>query len=387
MDKELKLKERVCVNYFDDKNSYILKFNDQQWMIKEKMYKAIQCINTYGCYNKKVYEKEFTLDEFNSVIVFLKNNNMLEGYNSISLKKKQNKNAFMWLKMKIINGEKLYFLKKLDFLFNIFWLKVSGVFFLILLVLGIHNLINLYGNFSQLILENWMFLIVYFLVGTFIHELGHVTACLCAGICPKEVGFVMYIIYPSFYTDVSATWGASRENRLKIDMGGIHFQILYNCLGYIIAYIFNSKILITGCAIETMTILTVLNPFIKMDGYWFITDLLQVVNLHNKVKKYILMLKGNMKDKIEELIRDMNLDGWRQYVFYIYAILYVFYIMFLCFSILYMYVNAFGTFYLIVTQSFDKLLTFEGIVSVFYIIIITAMIIKTIGLYFVKEKP
>ena len=115
---------------------------------------------------------------------------------------------------------------------------------------------------------------------TLLHELGHAAAAAWFGCRRLEIGWGMYYYMTVLYTDLSEAWRLPRKQRALIDVGGIYFQALfavallgvYAATGWETAlYVF----LATDLAIASS-----LNPFFKMDGYWLMSDLLGVPNLH-----------------------------------------------------------------------------------------------------------
>jgi len=94
-----------------------------------------------------------------------------------------------------------------------------------------------------------------------------------------EIGGTIYLIFPAFYSDVSAAWGLLRWQRVIVDLGGIFFQLVVAAL-YVVAYKLSgwepvkvALVLITGSC------LFMLNPVFKSDGYWVVADAMGVTNL------------------------------------------------------------------------------------------------------------
>lgn len=118
-----------------------------------------------------------------------------------------------------------------------------------------------------------------FIVSVLVHELGHASACARFGARPSEIGFTVYVIYPSFYSDVSSAWGLKRWQRVVVDLGGVYFQILFGA-ACAVAYAATSWTPILGCLVFIAgSCAFSLNPILKFDGYWVIADALGVTNL------------------------------------------------------------------------------------------------------------
>jgi len=119
--------------------------------------------------------------------------------------------------------------------------------------------------------------------GSLFHELGHAAACQRYGCEHGDVGFGMYFIFPAFYTDVTKAWRLPPLKRAVIDAGGVYFQcILVVALGahFLLTESPTSLRLIW---LTHLMMLFTLNPIFKMDGYWLLTDLGGMTNLHAQV--------------------------------------------------------------------------------------------------------
>lgn len=126
-----------------------------------------------------------------------------------------------------------------------------------------------------------------FVVSMLIHELGHAGACAHYGAPPNDIGATLYLIYPAFYSDVSAAWKLSRFQRVVVDLGGTYFQFLT-------AAAFTGLYAATGwapLAVAVFMILGVaafsLNPIFRFDGYWLVSDALGVTNLGQQPGKIL----------------------------------------------------------------------------------------------------
>jgi putative peptide zinc metalloprotease protein len=123
----------------------------------------------------------------------------------------------------------------------------------------------------------WSYLL--FLGSLVMHELGHASACARYGARPSGIGLTIYLIFPAFYSDVSAAWELRRWQRVIVDLGGAFFQLVVGA-GYAIAYTLSgweplkvAVMMIAGSCFFS------LNPIFKFDGYWVVADALGVTNL------------------------------------------------------------------------------------------------------------
>lgn len=134
--------------------------------------------------------------------------------------------------------------------------------------------------------QGWDLLLFYVaIIGiTLFHELGHASACRRFE-CPHgDIGFALYFIYPAFYTDVTKIWRLPRLKRAVVDIGGIYFQaILFVALTIYVMLTHDLFALRLLWAMNFMMFFT-LNPIFKMDGYWLLSDLSGLSNLHQQMR-------------------------------------------------------------------------------------------------------
>jgi putative peptide zinc metalloprotease protein len=127
-----------------------------------------------------------------------------------------------------------------------------------------------------------------FLVSLFAHEFGHASACMKGGVEPSEIGVAVYLFFPVFYSDVSASWQLPRWQKVRVDIGGIYFQL---CAGgiYLLLFIMTRQAMFQWAIfIVVSSCLVSLNPFMKFDGYWVLTDIMGVANL-SRQPSYLLI--------------------------------------------------------------------------------------------------
>jgi hypothetical protein len=112
-----------------------------------------------------------------------------------------------------------------------------------------------------------------------LHELGHASACMAQRIRHGPIGFCVYLIYPAFYADVSESWRLPRSGRAVVDAGGMHMSLLCGSLCSVIFLATHQPVWGLLAILCGITVFWNLNPFIRMDGYWLLSDWLGVQNL------------------------------------------------------------------------------------------------------------
>ncbi|HEV3363170.1 MAG TPA: hypothetical protein VG795_03350, partial [Acidimicrobiia bacterium] len=59
------------------------------------------------------------------------------------------------------------------------------------------------------------------------HEFGHAAALRYSGGTPGAMGAGLYLVWPAFYTDVTDSYRLPRSGRLRTDLGGLYFNMLF----------------------------------------------------------------------------------------------------------------------------------------------------------------
>jgi putative peptide zinc metalloprotease protein len=111
------------------------------------------------------------------------------------------------------------------------------------------------------------------------HELGHATAFTRYGGRRTEIGFGLYLYIPVLYTDVSDAWKFSRLERVIVDVGGVYFQALFATVAIFLFFTTHAPVWSYAVSLITLTLSFSLNPFLRMDGYWFVADAFGIRNL------------------------------------------------------------------------------------------------------------
>lgn len=83
------------------------------------------------------------------------------------------------------------------------------------------------------------------LLSSFVHEIGHASACRHFGVKHGGIGFGLYLTFPVFYTDVSEIWKLKRTERIVVNMAGVYFQLIL-LIPFFLIYFLHITILLNG---------------------------------------------------------------------------------------------------------------------------------------------
>ena len=143
-------------------------------------------------------------------------------------------------------------------------------------------------------LQSWVGIYVLLTVATLIHELGHVVACHRYGGKVHEVGFLLYMLQPAWFSNVNDAWlMPHRRDRIVVSLAGIYFEAYLACLCVAVWY-FARPFSLVGQTAFVLSFLLVarmtfnLIPILRLDGYWVLSDLLRMPNLRPRAFAFLL---------------------------------------------------------------------------------------------------
>jgi putative peptide zinc metalloprotease protein len=116
-----------------------------------------------------------------------------------------------------------------------------------------------------------------------VHELGHAAGCRYGGARPGRIGAGIYLLWPSFFTNVTDSYRLNRAGRLRTDLGGLYFNLITILALAGIYAATGAEILLLAIAAIHLQMLEQLLPFARFDGYWILSDLIGVPDLFARV--------------------------------------------------------------------------------------------------------
>jgi len=119
-----------------------------------------------------------------------------------------------------------------------------------------------------------------------IHELGHAYACKHFGGEVRELGFMLIYFQPAFYCNVSDAWSfPERRARLWVTAAGGWIQFFVASIAAVVWWAAEPNTLLANIAVAAIlvggatTLLTNANPLLPLDGYFALTDWMEIPNL------------------------------------------------------------------------------------------------------------
>jgi putative peptide zinc metalloprotease protein len=121
------------------------------------------------------------------------------------------------------------------------------------------------------------------LVSALFHECGHATGCRYGGARPGVIGVGIYLVWPSFFTNVTDSYRLSRAGRLRTDLGGLYFNLIFMLALAGIYAAGSAQVLLLVIAVTHLEMLDQLLPIVRFDGYFILSDLIGVPDLFARV--------------------------------------------------------------------------------------------------------
>jgi len=126
-----------------------------------------------------------------------------------------------------------------------------------------------------------------------VHEFTHAVICRYHGGEVREMGFLLLYFQPCFYCDLSDAWLFPRKRqRLAVTAVGPYSQLLLLAAALIVW-----RVTVVGSTINDLarilaivswiTLLLNFNPLIKLDGYYLLSDWVDIPNLRSKSFHYL----------------------------------------------------------------------------------------------------
>lgn len=130
-------------------------------------------------------------------------------------------------------------------------------------------------------------LLVFMVISSLFHELGHASACKHFGVCHGGIGFGLYLNFPVLYTDVTEVWRLRRADRCIVNLAGVYFQMYILLALLALFYAIGSDTVRYMILTLNLGFIMTLNPFFKFDGYWIASDVLGIPNLRSRSKELL----------------------------------------------------------------------------------------------------
>lgn len=196
-----------------------------------------------------------------------------------------------YLRFRAFDPDRLFdrLVTRVRFLFTPAFVTLSAS--LILFALGLTAL-----NWSEIVRQSaGLFRLDALLLAWFIclgvitaHEFSHGLTCKYFGGRVREIGFLLIYLQPAFYCNVSDAWlFPEKSKRLWVTFAGAYFELFLWALATVVWRLTDVSTTLNHLALVVTATSAIrsffnLNPLIKLDGYYLLSDYLDVPNLRRR---------------------------------------------------------------------------------------------------------
>lgn len=173
--------------------------------------------------------------------------------------------------------------------------------------------------------ENLPFFVATIFLTKTVHELGHAFVCHFLGAQPHEIGFMLLVLSPAAYCDASDSWMLKKKtHRILIALAGMYFELILAATAVFIwlmtdpgwLHLFCVNLIIIS---SVSTVVFNANPLLRYDGYYILSDYLEIPNMSKKANEWLLSVSRQWFLGMPP-IRNLRLPERKRTAFFIYAI-------------------------------------------------------------------
>jgi putative peptide zinc metalloprotease protein len=173
------------------------------------------------------------------------------------------------------------------------WLFKTPIVAVLVLAAAVHVWLyairGVTGSLTQIINNPGLLLAVFItlLAAAWFHEWGHAAALSYGGGRVRGMGAGFYMILPAFYTDVTDGYRLPRQARVRTDLGGPYFHLIFALLVAGVAILTGQSFLLLVVVLIDAEILRQFIPFVRLDGYWLLADLSGIPDLFSNIIPFV----------------------------------------------------------------------------------------------------
>jgi len=204
--------------------------------------------------------------------------------------------SLLYMRIPLLDPNRLFdrLVRRVRFCFTPQFVVLSAALMLLATVITVLQWSDVRQDLSRLyrLSSIPLFLLVTFGLA-FAHEAAHGLTCKRFGGEVHELGFLLLYFTPGFYTNVSDAWlFPEKSKRLWVGVAGPYFELSLWALATLTWRVTDVDTRINYAALIVMTTSGIktffnLNPFIKLDGYYLLSDYLELPNLRKRSFRYV----------------------------------------------------------------------------------------------------
>jgi putative peptide zinc metalloprotease protein len=131
------------------------------------------------------------------------------------------------------------------------------------------------------------------------------------------MGVGIYLIWPAFYTDATDNYRLSRLARLRTDLGGVYFHLIFALAILGLYFVTGQEYLLLLVLLVVLEVIGQFSPFARFDGYWVLADAIGVPDFFSQVGPFLRSIVSPRRWRGAKL---PPLKPWAKRVFVAYAV-------------------------------------------------------------------
>ena len=158
------------------------------------------------------------------------------------------------------------------------------------------------------------------------HEFAHGLTCKHFGGHVHELGFMLIFFQPAMYCNVSDAWlFPEPRKRLWVTFAGAYWEMFVWSMATLVWWATDPNTLLNLMALVIMLTSGIktlfnLNPLIKLDGYYLLSDLLDIPNLNRRASNYLRGLLNRLVGGSEDR-RTTDVEPRQRRILLVYGVL------------------------------------------------------------------
>jgi putative peptide zinc metalloprotease protein len=303
------IKDPVKKKYF--------RFEEEEYFVLNLLNGVNTADDIVQLYNRQFYDN-LTGDDIEEFIASIRENDLLEKdfselntflYEQLKEQRKskirQAKGSMLYFRVPLVDPN-IFFSKVMPYI-KWFWARPCIMLMNLFMISAVFLLFQNYGEFkvgmthifdftNQSVVQLFMLWTTVMSVIA-IHELGHGLTCRRFGGECHEIGFLFMFFNPCMYANVNDAWlFENKQHRLYVTFAGCFIEFLVGSIAVYVWILTQKGALINMLAFKVIVvcffsaIFMNFNPLMKFDGYFALSDYLEMPNLRDRSKEYVSYL-------------------------------------------------------------------------------------------------
>jgi putative peptide zinc metalloprotease protein len=203
--------------------------------------------------------------------------------------------SILSIKIRAFNPDKMLtgLERRFRFCFGAGFRFLAGISIFCAICLTVLNWESLYVGIASLFSLYSVPLVICVMFGVMtIHEFAHAVALKHFGGRVEEMGFMVLYFIPAFYCNMSDAWMLPKRARILVTLAGGYMQLFVWAWATIAWRLLSPEIFLSRICVVTIAfsgIQTLFNfmPLIRLDGYYLLSDWLEIPNLRSRAFGYL----------------------------------------------------------------------------------------------------